>query len=437
MSIWNSIPRLRLFRRPLCGKPKVSTSGGRVGKVIGIHHRLISLSGHRYTEAVGSVEEYSRRGLKVLLFISRFASPKIAQNLRAKAVLGDPTFCLEWSFEERTRLFTEMLHTHIAPVVEADDRVFLTVATQLEANALARWLRELPPQKKPWIVTVFLSDRWNRYGPAEYARQVDEFRILREELKKLSDTENQKLLFFSVNEKLSDEIGRLVGRDVGFVPMPLRYELSQWNDGKSGGARSHTTPVVAVLGGMRLEKGSALIPGIFRACWGLVEVRFRIQMVNEGLSPEDFASALALADEPTVTAILNEMQIEEYARAMRSADLAIFPYEVISYRQRTSGVFGEAVAYGKPVVVPEGTWLAQQIEEGRAVGIVCKDLSPEGYARGIAACIANLRQLTSEAQTLSTGWRESVSITRFTDIVEQEIARRGLLSRSHWRKQNG
>jgi len=147
-------------------------------------------------------------------------------------------------------------------------------------------------------------------------------------------------------------------------------------------------------------------------------------MVNEGLSPEDFASALALADEPTVIAILHELQIEEYANAMKSADLAIFPYEVIPYRQRTSAVFGEAVAYGKPVVVPVGTWLAQQIEEGRAVGIVCKDLSPQGYARGIAACVANLRQLTSDAQTLSTGWRESVSMTRFTDIVEQEIARR-------------
>jgi glycosyltransferase involved in cell wall biosynthesis len=425
MPSWKNMSLLlRPFRKPFSARSKCPTSLGRVGKVIGIHHRLSSLSGHRYTEAVGSVEEYGRRGRKVLLFISRLASKEIAQSLRAKAVLDDPTFCLEWSFAERTRLFTEMLHTHVTPVVEAADRVFLTVATQLEANALVRWLRELPRHKKPWIVTVFLSDRWNRDGPVEYERQMAEFSILREELKELSATENRKLLFFSAHERLGDEIGRLVGRTVDIAPLALRYELLQWNGGKARESHSKIAPVVAVLGGMRPEKGSSLIPDIFRACVGLVEVRFRIQMVNEGLDPEAFASALALVNEPTVTAILHEMQIEEYANAMRSADLAIFPYQVTPYRQRTSAVFSEAVAYGIPAVVPEGTWLAQQIEEGRAVGIICTDVSPEGYARGIAACVANLPQLRSEAQARSLRWRDSVSITKFTDVVEEEIARR-------------
>jgi glycosyltransferase involved in cell wall biosynthesis len=415
----------RTYMLELLKGSKSSTPGQR-GKVIGIHHRLTSLSGHRYNEAAGSIEEYGRRGRKVLLFISRLASPEIAQKLGASAVLDDPTFCLEWSFAERTRLFAEMLHTHIAPVVEAEDRVFLTVATQLEANALTRWLRELPAQKKPWIVTVFLSDRWNRSGPAEYARQVVEFHTLREELKKLSAAENQKLLFFSVTESLSDEIGQLTEREVGLVPLGLRYELSGKNEENIQESGSNSTPLIAVLGGMRPEKGSVLIPEIFRACQEVVKVRFKIQMVNEGLSPEDFASILALADEPTVAAIPRELQIEEYADAMKSADLALFPYEVIPYRQRTSAVFAEAVAYGKPAVVPEGTWLARQIEEGRAAGIVCDDLCPAGYARGIAECVANLPKLTTEARARSTEWRESVNMSRFIDIVEQEIERRAL-----------
>ena len=110
--------------------------------------------------------------------------------------------------------------------------------------------------------------------------------------------------------------------------------------------------------------------------------------------------------------------------AMKSADLALFPYEVIPYRQRTSAVFAEAVAYGKPVVVPAGTWLAQQVEEGRAVGIVREDLSSGGYATGIAACVANLPLMTSDARSRSIQWRECVSMTRFADVVEQQIARR-------------
>ena len=424
MSVWEKIPLLRLLERGFLIRPKTPVSKHHPGKVILIHHRLSSLSGHRYTEAVASLEEYGRRGRKVLLFISRLAGPEIVQKLGAQAVLDDPTFRLEWSFEERTRLFTEMLHTHITPLVEADDRVYLTVATQLEANALARWLRELPVQKKPWVVTVFLSDRWNRSGPVEYERQIAEFRTLSEELKKLSATENQKLLFFSVNQELADEIGQLAGMDVGLVPMPLRYEPSPADDVQNQASGAYFVPVVAVLGGMRPEKGSHRIPGIVRASAGSVDVRFKIQMVNEGLTPEDYAAARELANEPSVMAIPGELDLEEYAEAMKSSDLAIFPYEIIPYRQRTSAVFAEAVAYGKPAIVPAGTWLARQIEEGRAVGIICRDLSPAGYAREIAACVAKLPQLTREAQAISKRWMESISMTKFTEIIEEEISRR-------------
>jgi glycosyltransferase involved in cell wall biosynthesis len=419
---WTNLQKFR-FGRGFLGQCE-PTRGIRAGKVIGIHHRLTGLSGHRYTEALASVEECHRRNREVLLFVSRAASPEISQSLQARPVLEDPTFRLDWSFEERTTRFTEMLHSHVTPVVEAGDRVFLTVATQLEANALGRWLRELPAHKKPWIVTVFLSDRWNRHGLAEHERQTAEFRTLGEELNKLSALDNRNLLLFTVSEGLSQEIGRLVGRNVAIVPMPLRYVPLRPDDGKAQLAPPPSPPVVAVLGGMRREKGSHLVPDIFRACNGLVDVRFTIQMLNEGLSPEEFAGIEALAAQPTVTAKMHELSIEEYADALQSADLALFPYEIVPYRQRTSGVFGEAVAYGKPSVVPEGTWLAQQVEEGRATGVICKDLSPTGYARAIAACVSELPQLRSQAQLLAEEWRKNVGMEAFIEVVEQEISRR-------------
>jgi len=413
---------LEIIGWPFVSRPKTPNASVQEGKIIGIHHRLGSLSGHRYTEAVGSLEEYGRRGRKVLLFINKCSSPEITQSLRAQAVLDDPTFRLEWSFDERTRLFSEMLHTHITPVVASGDRVYLTVATQLEANALARWLRELPMQKWPWIIVVFLSDRWNRHGAAEYERQSAEFRKLRETLLQLTREELRRLLFFSVSESLCNEIGQFLGQKVGCVPIALRYEPAPLEKEEHHIAPS--SPRVAVLGGLRTEKGSARLPSIVRACAELMDVRFCIQMVNEGLSDEDYAAVLALSNEPRITAIPSELQIDEYAEAMKASDLALFPYEVTPYRQRTSAVFAEAVAYGKPSVVPAGTWLAGEIEAGRAAGIICHDLSAEGYAKAISACVTNLLELTLQAQSLAAEWRKNVSITRFTDIVEQEIAHR-------------
>jgi hypothetical protein len=42
----------------------------------------------------------------------------------------------------------------------------------------------------------------------------------------------------------------------------------------------------------------------------------------------------------------------------------LFPYEPARYQTATSGTFVEALAAGKPTVVPAGTWLASQQPAG-------------------------------------------------------------------------
>lgn len=395
------------------------------GKVIGIHHRLISFIGHRYTEALGSVEEYTTRSRKVVLFISSSAKEEIAASLGAKAVLDDPTFHPEWSFNERTARFVAMLHQHITPIVEADDRVFLTVATQLETNALAHWLLELPQKKKPWVIATFLSDRWNRKGPEEYNRQAAEFSILKKTLAGLGAIENHKLILYFGNEstELSEELEAFIDRPVGVIPMPLRYVFPEREDSPVT-VKSKRLPVVALMGGLRMEKGSALIPDIFSACRSLVNVSFSIHMVPEAMEASAFERVKALSNEATVNAIFGELDVEEYARVIQNSDILMLPYQVIPYRYRQSGILGEAAAYGKPVIVPDGTGLAKPVREGRIAGVICKDLSAQGYANAIAECVANLPELTARAQSLSKAWVESVSMSAFVDIIEDEIASR-------------
>jgi hypothetical protein len=131
-------------------------------KVICIHHRLAGFTSHHFNESLGFIHEFGRRGTEFLLLISIHARADIAAALHARAVLDDPTFRMEWSFAERSRRFVAMLHAQIDAELNANDCVLLTISTQLEAHALTCWLQELPPDKKPWIVVLFLSDRWNR-----------------------------------------------------------------------------------------------------------------------------------------------------------------------------------------------------------------------------------------------------------------------------------
>jgi glycosyltransferase involved in cell wall biosynthesis len=413
-------------------------------KFICIHPRFASLTSHHFNESWGFMQEFRRRGKEFLLLINVNASQRIAAEFGARAVIDDPTFRLEWSFQERSRRFLDMLHAEVDADLAADDCVMLTVSTQLEAHALVCWLRELPREKKPWVFILFLSDRWNRSGRDEYERQVGEFHILNAEIAKLTPEDAHRLLFCTLTDLLAEELTELLGTKVGVAPIPLPYDepgaeasVETLNTlrpplplrllrGLRGLWVSSATrlPRVAVLGGMRREKGSYLVPDIIRACRAYVQVEFLIHLENNGLSTEDAARVRRVAKERHVVAIPGQVSMPAYHAALKSADIALFPYEIISYRKRNSGVFAEAVAYGKPVVAPRGTWMAQQIEAGRAAGSISEDLRPDSVARAVADCVRHLESLRQSALTKSAAWRKTTGIPAFVDFVEEQLARR-------------
>lgn len=416
-------------------------------KFICIHPRFSSLSSHHFNESWGFTREFRRRGKEFLLLVNVNASRRITAELRARAVFDDPTFRLEWSFEERSRRFLNVLHAEVDADLAADDCVMLTVSTQLEAHACARWLRELPRDKKPWVVILFLSDRWNRSGPEEYARQAAEFGILNAEIASLAPEDAHRLIFCTLTDLLAEELTGLLGTKVDVAPIPLPYVESD-EPGADASAKTPDTlrpslpfrllrglrglrgspatrlPRVAVLGGMRREKGSYLVPDIIRACRTLVQVEFLIHLENNSLPDEEARRLRRVAWERHVVAVTGQMSLHDYHAALKSADIALFPYEIIPYRKRNSGVFAEAVAYGIPVVATRETWMAQQIEAGRAAGAVSEDLRPDCFAVAVAHCVRHLEPLRRSALDKSAAWRRTTGMPAFVDFVEEQLARR-------------
>jgi Glycosyl transferases group 1 len=389
-------------------------------KVICIHPRLAGYSSHHFNEAHEFMEEFDRRGKEFVLLVNVHAPAQIVADLRGYAVVDDPTFRMEWSFEERSRRFLEMLHKTIDRRLRADDCVLITVSTQLEAHALTRWLQELPRRKKPWIVILFLSDRWNRAGHDEYERQIAEFRKLNAAIASLTPDDAHRVIFLTLTDLLAEELSELLGTKVDVAPMPQAYGASRPYSSATRGS----LPRVAILGGTRREKGSYLIPDIVRACRSHVEVEFLVHLTNNTLTAEEAERLALITGEPHVTVISHPMTLPEYYAALGSADIALFPYEVIPYRKRVSGVFAEAAAFGKPVVATRGTWMATQIESGRAAGTIFEDLQPDSIARAIARCVVDLESLQPSARSLSSAWRRTMSLSAFVDFMETQIASR-------------
>jgi glycosyltransferase involved in cell wall biosynthesis len=385
------------------------------------------MGGHRFHQALGCWDSALARGMEPVLFMNEEADAAVRAALPGgRAVLRDPVFRMELSFDERTALFLRMLHEHVDPVVRRDDRVLMAVATQCEARAFAAWLAELPAWKRPFLLVLFASDRWNRKGPEERERQVAEFRTAAAELAARGPAAQRRLLFACHTLGLRAELQSLLGTRVLLSPMTeldSGIPLTERPAGKPQ-PQQPRAPRVAIVGGARPEKGFDLLPAIVRRSRERTAAVFLVQLFNEQLSPEEWDALCRLATEPGVEAIHGQLDRAGYLALFAAADLMLFPYARIPYKQRPSGILSEAVLSGLPVVVPSGTWLAEQVEAGAAAGVVYEGDTPAAVAAGLERCLADLPALRALAHERAPAWRRSHSMEPFLDWFEREIARR-------------
>jgi hypothetical protein len=100
---------------------------------------------------------------------------------------------------------------------------------------------------------------------------------------------------------------------------------------------------------------------------------------------------------------------EEYFRDIAQADIVALIYQPAPYQTLTSGVLAEAAAYAKPIVGPAGTWIAEQIETGRAIGHVFNRPSVRSIASALLKSLADLPRLQAAALAIAETTRSAYS----------------------------
>ena len=66
---------------------------------------------------------------------------------------------------------------------------------------------------------------------------------------------------------------------------------------------------------------------------------------------------------------------DAYKQAIENTDVMLIPYKRTNYTARSSGIFTEALAANRPVIVPAGTWMANELDS-RSHGYHTKAISP-------------------------------------------------------------
>jgi hypothetical protein len=62
-----------------------------------------------------------------------------------------------------------------------------------------------------------------------------------------------------------------------------------------------------------------------------------------------------------IISIPTDLPRDEYLGWFRVTDVVLLPYDAAKYNERTSGIFIEAIVFGKPPLVTDGTWMADEL----------------------------------------------------------------------------
>jgi glycosyltransferase involved in cell wall biosynthesis len=210
---------------------------------------------------------------------------------------------------------------------------------------------------------------------------------------------------WSDTEHLCRQYEALAGRSVGLLPIPHDLPADA-----VAGERTSTGPVVATyLGDARTEKGFQALPAAVGALRSshldTGRLRFVLQ-ANSSMSLEDAVierarRALAAYPRQQVELLHDALDATAFVERLVQADLVLLPYAAEAYRRRSSGILVQALACGKPVVVPAGSWLAAVAPPGTAVTFS----GPGQIAQSIATAVEQYHELADVARRSAPAWR--------------------------------
>lgn len=269
------------------------------------------------------------------------------------------------------------------------------------AGRLASVADDLTPSALGQLLVVL------RHSPAEMDKNEPAAELIATVLTRLVAAFGSRLRLFADTEGLAGLYQRLVSHPVGVVPLPV-VALPP----KAGpiGAPAH----IVFAGVARSERGYTILPHLISALRG--RARFTVQHGPIGPSDDPIIQKanreLRRYVGVSLTLIEESLEPDAFNSLLASADIILLPYNGPAYGQRSSGLLGEALALGIPLVVPSNTWMA---DVGAERVVVFENAA--GILPAIETMLRNLPALTAAARAGAAAWRRRHSPERLLDTL--------------------
>ena len=261
-----------------------------------------------------------------------------------------------------------------------EDLVFLPTANHREVLAIHRLIAKIGERRVPRFHLEFrheIAERGNLANETRPAirRETRFARLFFDAYKEYPATD--RLRFWADTEELADDYRHLSGFPFGVLPIPFNHGLieDQTQPGRP--------PLKCLyLGDVREEKGFHLLPDLIRDL-SRTDCHSVLRFVIQATKPHPAALTPAISSaqrkleglesiDPDLVELVgrdvNFLPREQYFHMLGRSDIVLCLYDAKVYRARSSGIMAEALAAGKPVVVPAGTWMDHQLPTGCGEG---------------------------------------------------------------------
>jgi glycosyltransferase involved in cell wall biosynthesis len=403
-----------------------------------MHNQLLGRAAHPYTESLGWVRACADRSIELHQFGSARMPPEVAQETGAaplfyeswedlaryasredSAGAPDPySGVLEW-FLRYTHVIARGCHEAWIGAPRKPDVVVFPWTDAGVANGAAEWLLSVGAKERPKVLfnVVRPEPTWRLDAQRDKASgDFSYFRLASRRLRNLTAADG--LVFTAVDPRLARLLSHVTQTECLPAPLhqpyPDRDFLSRLTPRRSG-----DEIMIGVMGPLRDEKGLEQVADVITAvCGRHPAARFRLQVTSEKRAAAFVASLDVSGSADRVIVHIGSLERDAYFTQMLESDVILTPYVAQQYAMMPSGVFGEALALGLPVVTPQETWMSDRLAEGWGAGETFPaNASPEGIAEATTRAIEAREALRTRAMAGAAAWRRAQSLDAYIDHV--------------------
>jgi len=372
-------------------------------------------AGHQLWEPRILAGELQRRGIETRLLghmsikADEFPGARtvpVFPMLYGEVASQDPSWRTLENFIVHNRSYEEALVRVDRSLFEDAFVLFPNMSTRHLLGSL-RWLDRFDDWSRPKTAMILMARRdWSATNPA--------LSLYRKLWAECPPSLKDQIKLCVRTETSAREYERVLGTRPHVLPSSLGPTEREIAASQARIGSRTESMVISFLAGARAERGTTIVPDVVKEC-ASIDVRFLIQLADAWQLPYEAASLRALREWRGVRLHEGMLSREDYHDWI-SQSVVLLPYQAAPYRWRSSGVYLEAKCFGAPVIVPAGTWMAEDVAR-LGNGLVFEEYS----ARSIAACIARarteLKSLRERAAACAIEYRRHHGADRCVDAI--------------------